>query len=79
MELKQTNDLLENLPVESRSAIAELIDLKTNENMKELLAELKNVDSKLTSMDMRLKTLYWVIGVIGVPIVIYVFTNFFKS
>lgn len=65
-------ELSSEIPAEQRKAILKLIDLKTNEDMKEVINSI-NMLKETVSKDIkhledknaeRSKTLYWVLGVI---------------
>ncbi len=65
-------ELTAEIPAEQRKAILKLIDLKTNEDMKEVINSI-NMLKKTVSKDIkhledknaeRSKTLYWILGVI---------------
>ena len=65
-------ELTSEIPAEQRRAILKLIDLKTNEDMKEVINSI-NMLKETVSKDIkhledknaeRSKTLYWVLGVI---------------
>lgn len=65
-------ELTAEIPAEQRKAILKLIDLKTNEDMKEVINSI-NMLKETVSKDIkhledknaeRSKTLYWVLGVI---------------
>ena len=79
MELNKIEELTSEIPAEQRKAILKLIDLKTNEDMKdiiksnEMLKESVNQSIDLLKKSIkhlddknaeRSKTLYWVLGVI---------------
>lgn len=79
-EVIQKSEAL-NVSSQDRQIISELIDLKTNENMKEVLSAINSlrsdIDTKFDSVEMRIKTLYWILGVCVVPVLVYVFKSFF--
>lgn len=65
-------ELTSEIPAEQRKAILKLIDLKTNEDMKEVINSI-NMLKETVSKDIkhledknaeRSKTLYWILGVI---------------
>ena len=79
MELSKIEELTAEIPVEQRRAILKLIDLKTNENMKEIIKSNEMLKESVNqSIDLlkesikhlddknaeRSKTLYWILGVI---------------
>ena len=82
--LKELSDKLEkfdNLPKEEKNNILELIDLKTELDMKEIIMEIRNmeskfetrfsaIDSKFNGIDSKFNILLWVISAIGVMIAI---------
>lgn len=79
MELSKIEELTAEIPVEQRRAILKLIDLKTNENIKEIIKSNEMLKESVNqSIDLlkesikhlddknaeRSKTLYWILGVI---------------
>lgn len=79
MELSKIEELTAEIPAEQRRAILKLIDLKTNENMKEIIKSNEMLKESVNqSIDLlkesikhlddknaeRSKTLYWILGVI---------------
>lgn len=79
MELSKIEELTAEIPVEQRRAILKLIDLKTNENMKEIIKSNEMLKESVNqSIDLlkesikhlddknaeHSKTLYWILGVI---------------
>ena len=79
MELSKIEELTAEIPVEQRRAILKLIDIKTNENMKEIIKSNEMLKESVNqSIDLlkesikhlddknaeRSKTLYWILGVI---------------
>lgn len=66
MELSKIEELTAEIPAEQRKAILKLIDLKTNEDMKEIIKSnemlkesIKHLEGK---MDSQIKMLMWAIG-----------------
>ena len=65
-------ELTAEIPAEQRRAILKLIDLKTNEDMKEVINSInmlkESVDKSIKHLEdkntERSKTLYWILGVI---------------
>lgn len=79
MELNRIEELTSEIPAEQRKAILKLIDLKTNEDMKEIIKSNEMLKESFNqSIDLlkenikhledknaeRSKTLYWVLGAI---------------
>ena len=68
MELNQIEELTSEIPAEQRRAILKLIDLKTNEDMKELIKSNEMLKESIKHLEdknaERSKTLYWVLGAI---------------
>ena len=79
MELNKIEELTAEIPSEQRKAILKLIDLKTNEDMKEIIKSNEMLKESVNqSIDLlkesikhlddknaeRSKTLYWILGVI---------------
>ena len=61
-------ELTSEIPAEQRRAILKLIDLKTNEDMKEIIKSNEMLKESIKHLEdknaERSKTLYWVLGVI---------------
>lgn len=61
-------ELTAEIPTEQRKAILKLIDLKTNEDMKEVINSINLLKENIKHLEdknaERSKTLYWVLGVI---------------
>ena len=49
MELNKINEEIKKLPAEQQEAILKLIDLKTNEDMKEVIQSIKHLENKFDS------------------------------
>ena len=68
MELSKINEEFKKLPVEQQEAILKIIDFKTNEDMKDVIQSIKHLenkfDSKITALDSKISTIFWVLGVI---------------
>ena len=70
MELSKIEELTAEIPAEQRKAILKLIDLKTNEDMKEIIKSnemlKESVDKSIKhlegKMDSQIKMLMWAIG-----------------
>jgi len=69
MELSEVNSSLNSisLPADQKKAMLQLIDAKINNDMKEVIAEIKRLESKIDMVQDKLsneiKTIYWVIGI----------------
>ncbi len=76
MDISDVNDSLENisLPADQKKAVLQLIDTKINNDMKEVIAELKQLESKIQltqdkiqmthdKLSNEIKIVYWVIGI----------------
>ena len=61
-------ELTAEIPAEQRKAVLKLIDLKTNEDMKEIIKSNEMLKESIKHLEdknaERSKTLYWVLGVI---------------
>ena len=70
MELSDVSGDLESLvlPSNQKKAILHLIDSKVNNDMKEVIAEIRQLESKLSN---EIKVVYWVIG-IAMGIILFV-------
>jgi uncharacterized protein Yka (UPF0111/DUF47 family) len=80
MELSDVTSSLEgiSLPAHQKKAVLQLIDAKINNDMREVIAEIKRLESKIDMVQQKLddkiqmvhdklsneiKTIYWVIGI----------------
>jgi hypothetical protein len=70
MELSDVSGDLESLvlPGNQKKAMLHLIDSKVNNDMKEVIAEIRQLESKLSN---EIKVVYWVIG-IAMGIILFV-------
>lgn len=77
MDLSEINNSLENisLPVDQKKAVLLLIDSKINNDMKEVIAEIKRLESKIQMTQDKhsneIKVVYWVIG-IAMAVILFV-------
>mgnify|MGYP000907267296 FL=1 len=66
--MNKIEELASEIPAEQRRAILKLIDLKTNEDMKELIKSNEMLKESIKHLEdknaERSKTLYWVLGAI---------------
>lgn len=62
MDISDVNNSLESIALDSvqKKAILQLIDLKINNEMKDVIEKLNHVESKLSN---EIKVVYWVIGI----------------
>lgn len=80
MKTREVNELAEQLDEHSRKAILQLIDLKSENDMKETVAQLKIMDKHLellskhlvsvetnikAEIETKIATAYWLIGIVG--------------
>lgn len=76
MKTREVNELAEQLDEHSRKAILQLIDLKSEDDMKETVAQLKIMDKHLellsknlqsfkSEIETKIATAYWLIGIVG--------------
>ncbi len=69
MNLSEVSDNLERipLPADQKKAMLHLIDAKIDNDMKEVIAELKHLESKIQmthdKLSNEIKIVYWVIGI----------------
>jgi hypothetical protein len=70
MDISDVSGDLESLvlPSNQKKAMLHLIDSKINNDMKEVIAEIRQLESKLTN---EIKVVYWVIG-IAMGIILFV-------
>jgi hypothetical protein len=77
MNISEVNDSLERitLPANQKRPILQLIDTKTNNNMKEVIAEIKQLEVKIQMIHDKLsneiKVVYWVVG-IAMAVILFV-------
>jgi hypothetical protein len=77
MEIFEINSYLEDLPLEKqqKNAILHLIDAKTNNDMREVIAEIKRLEDKIQlvhdKLSNEIKVVYWVVG-IAMAIILFV-------
>ena len=68
MELHEINKIIKSLPEKHKDAILKLIDIKTNEDMREVIQTIKHlenrVDSQINRVDSQIKIILWVLGII---------------
>jgi len=70
MEIAEVSSSLEQiaLPADQKKAMLQLLDLKINNDMKDVIAELRRIQSTLSN---EIKVVYWVIG-IAMAIILFV-------
>ena len=70
MDISEVNNSLENisLPIDQKKAVLQLIDTKINNDMKEVIAEIKQLKSQIHN---EIKVVYWVIG-IAMAVILFV-------
>jgi hypothetical protein len=77
MDISEINSGLErvSLPADQKKAILQLIDAKINQDMKEVISEIRQLEAKIQmTQDMvknEIKTVYWVIG-IAMAVILFV-------
>ncbi|MBS1663404.1 MAG: hypothetical protein JST68_20345 [Bacteroidetes bacterium] len=84
MNISEVSDGIEkiSLPSDQKKAILQLIDAKINNDMKEVIAEIKRLESKteakfqivndkLINVSNEIKTVYWVVG-IAMSVILFV-------
>jgi hypothetical protein len=77
MDISEVSNGLEiiSLPADQKKAILHLIDAKINQDMKELIAEIRQLETKIQMTQEKhsneIKTVYWVIG-IAMAVMIFV-------
>jgi hypothetical protein len=70
MQLKELKDNLDKLPKEQAEAILNIIEHKTNDDMREVISEIRKLETKLESAKNEIKIVYWVIG-IAMAVIVY--------
>ena len=69
MNISEVSDSIEHisLPPDQKKAMLQLIDAKINNDMKEVIAEIKQLESKIQlthdKLSNEIKVVYWVIGI----------------
>jgi hypothetical protein len=77
MDISEVNNGLEiiSLPADQKKAILHLIDAKINQDMKELIAEIRQLETRIQMTQEKhsneIKTVYWVIG-IAMAVILFV-------
>jgi len=77
MDLSEVNNGLEiiSLPADQKKAILHLIDAKINQDTKELIAEIRQLETRIQMTQEKhsneIKTVYWVIG-IAMAVILFV-------
>lgn len=77
MNITEVNSSLENisLPTDQKNAYLQLIDSKINNDMREVIAELKQLEAKIQmthdKLSNEIKVVYWVIG-IAMAVILFV-------
>jgi len=77
MDISEVSDSLENiaLPTDQKKAVLQLIDTKINNDMKEVISELRQLESKIQmtqdKVSNEIKVVYWVIG-IAMAVILFV-------
>jgi hypothetical protein len=77
MDISEINSGLKrvSLPADQKKAILQLIDAKINQDMKEVISEIRQLEAKIQmTQDMvknEIKTVYWVIG-IAMAVILFV-------
>ena len=88
--LKELSDKLkqfDDLPKDQKNAILQLIDLKTELDMKEVIMEIRNmeskfeskfsaIESKFSAIESKFSILLWVISAIGLMIAVFKFVKY---
>lgn len=66
MDLTKINDASDQLDEKNKKAILDVINLKVEDDMKDVLTKMDNmfakIDSRFEHMESRISTVYWVIG-----------------
>ncbi|MBS1663909.1 MAG: hypothetical protein JST68_22880 [Bacteroidetes bacterium] len=65
MNISELSGSLENisLPSEQKKAILQLIDAKINNDMKEVIAEIKQLENKIQMTQDKIQIVNWVVGI----------------
>ena len=77
MDILDVNNGLEsiNLPADQKKAILKLIDAKINQDMKEVISEIRQLETRIQMTQEKhsneIKTVYWVIG-IAMAVILFV-------
>ena len=81
MKLNKLNEDIKklNLPKKQKNAILQLIDLKTELDMREVIMEIKSMksefESKFSAIESKFSILLWVISAIGLMIAVFKFVK----
>jgi hypothetical protein len=77
MDISEVNNGLEiiSLPADQKKAILHLIDAKINQDMKEVISEIRQLETRIQMTQEKhsneIKTVYWVIG-IAMAVILFV-------
>jgi hypothetical protein len=77
MDIWEVNNGLEDiaLPADQKKAILKLIDAKINQDMKEVISEIRQLETRIQMTQEKhsneIKTVYWVIG-IAMAVILFV-------
>jgi len=78
MNISEVNDSLESiaLPANQKKPILQLIDTKTNNDMREVIAEMRRLEDKIQMVHDKLsneiKVMYWVVGIANAIVLLFV-------
>lgn len=68
MELNRIEELISELPAEQRTAILKLIDLKTEQDMKEVIRSIESLKENINHIesknDSKFNMIFWALGII---------------
>jgi hypothetical protein len=77
MDISEVNSGLEkvSLPADQKKAIFQLIDTKINQDMREVISEIRQLETRIQmthdKLSNEIKTVYWVIG-IAMAVILFV-------
>ncbi len=77
MDISEVNSGLEkvSLPADQKKAIFQLIDAKINQDMREVISEIRQLETRIQmthdKLSNEIKTVYWVIG-IAMAVILFV-------
>jgi hypothetical protein len=77
MDISEVDNRLEiiSLPADQKKAILQLIDAKINQDMKEVISEIRQLETRIQMTQEKhsneIKTVYWVIG-IAMAVILFV-------
>jgi hypothetical protein len=76
MDISDINESLENmaLPAETKKAILQLIDIKIDNDMKEVISEIRELKGEIKTNNDKIQVILWVVGV-AMAVMVFMFAK----